>query len=314
MVIALADLGGELLICLAILILFCCYLALYWARSFAPHWQILGQGIDMRPWLDGPLRGIESLMRYLEGIAVQDAKTVWTLTQETFQLFAELANLAKTDVIMPAVTTVTDDLAKVGAALGHEIQGINATLYHGEAALANAVPKAVHDIEGINSEIGKLWHAVQAVNVMAVEHELAKLANIPADVQALEHKLTAVTAVLTPVVLRDLPDLAKLARELGKITALPAEVERIAAKVGAIEGTLQGIPHDIGADLAHLGELVKLLDWARPLIAVGAISTALVEAWRLLRDGECPCDIPVLPSSSAVQDFLLADLIMKDGI
>lgn len=336
LVAALPELGGELLLALALVVLFMVYYCLYLMRSYAPHWSIVGQGIDMRPWFDGPLRLVESWMHSLEALMEKDAKIVWTLIEETGQLFVELFQLAYRDVISPVVATAISEVSKVAEGAASDIKGINATLYHGAEGLANRVGVLVHDVSSIGADVTKLVGRVDALEKVAYKGATGLEATITKEVESAVHaaisgalhdvgvlrgdvteidkKIAAFTAVLTPAVLRDLPDLERLLKGLGHVADLPGEVLKLAGQVGALERAIGSIPADATKLWPEVGELLKTLEWVKPLIAVGAITGALEAAWRLMRDGECPC--PQLPpiSFNGAADAIIADLVVKDGI
>jgi hypothetical protein len=196
--------------------------------------------------------------------------------------------------------------------------------------VASAVGGVVGDVRTLEKDMAHLKATVASMvgtDVHALEAEIGGLG----------HRVGRLESEITVQVLRDLPDLARLVENLAKaglgINDLVAavqnvhalerelaqlgkgELSKVAGEVSSLERELANLPKLTAKDLANLGQLGNLLTWILPLISVGAVTTALVDAWKLMRDGECPCSGLNLPSLNAdLLDGVVADIIAKDGI
>lgn len=359
MVVALPELGAEALILIAMVACIALYTALYFLRTHAPKWSLLGHTFDLGAVFEDPLRLVAGWIQDLEVAQQHLLSESWHLILEIMGDLANLLNLAEVEAVKLWTTVVMQPLWELAHTVESDVSGLSNTLYHGAEGVVNRVKGLESLVGSFEKEFGRLWTEVNSLpaklektiagdinslrtelqhfisasigtvvgDVRAVEKDVARLeaslANLAvADVHGLEHELEglasrigAVAAVLTPAVIRDLPDLERLLKDLGKITGLPAELVHIEAEIGTLAGDIASIPRLGKIELDNIAKLAGLLSWILPLLMTGAITTELIDAWKLMRDGECPCvGISLGDPLAPFVDAFAADVLLKDGV
>jgi hypothetical protein len=339
---AVADLGALILLTIALLGVWCIWALTSWLRSYGPHFSVLGQGIDTRPWFDPALRMIEGWMHDIEASIETAAELGWLSARIVVAAAAKLEGFVTHDVVAPMVNAVEADLRNVERGLWTAVKDTSATVGNAEHGLVHTVSSIGSDIHYMNDELARVWTELSKLEKAAyhglsgieatVEHDvtseidkllhgtLSDVATLKSDVVGIAHKMAAIESAIPSTLASDLPQLMKLAEELRHVGSLPSELAKLGARVGALEGDVRGIPRLAEHELTNLRELPHILEWVKPLITAGAITGALTQAWRLMREGECPCPsgptvkLPGVKFGGSEADLIALDMVVKDGI
>ncbi len=315
MIAAVADIAVYLILLIVLLAATALYIALTFARDHSPKWSALGQTIDIGAVFDGPLRVVESWMHDIEDTLAWNGREIWDLMLETYKLFAWFAGLTPLGWINQHLAEAIAPL--IHRLTGHEsqISGINHTLYHSKTGLAATVAAQQSDVKYINHELQNVWTRLNELHgrvPAGVAHEVEtlhlELGAVRDNITALQHQVHALSgAAALPIGL--------IHRDERRISGIDSRLGQLTREVAALPHAHGVAPGLSAAEQAALRDAARVWEWVKPLVAAGAVTATLAEAWRLMRNGECPCNGINLPSiGNPLTDALVADMVLKDGI
>ena len=196
---------------------------------------------------------------------------------------------------------------------GTAIAALQSELHTTSKELSRSTYAINSDLHYINQEETRIWTALHALESVHPGH--TNVTQLTRAVQALTARVTSLEQDMHKPATGVAALSHALAQEQAKIRGIDDVLKGLATELASLK---RSIPHGsllTGAEQTALRDAQQVWSWAKPIVETGAITGALTEAWRLMRDGECPCNGVTLPSiGNPITDALIADQVLKSGI
>jgi hypothetical protein len=175
----------------------------------------------------------------------------------------------------------------------------------------------LHSIEGdqryINAELSRVWHALG-------QHGVHPIPATPAELRQLKHEVTELTARVHHLQ-TEISQLPRTSHGLSeKVEAEHERIVKIEHEILTMRQRLASVTevkpsHGLNPEQARqLNRAVKVSNQLEPIAELAPFTSVGILALRKLLNNECRCAPNTSNPLSLIDDVVLADLVMQDGL